>query len=117
MSRRPGGMRLLRGRSLLSELIDAQSADLRVQRLAWYPEFRRRSGRSGYSPMALGESSFDHLNFTICQCRKAFVSRRVCRVACEPALINDEGIGFAEDDGTFHDVLQFANIPGPRVAL
>src|SRR5262252_8217194 len=62
-------------RSLLSVLIDAQSADLRVQGLAWYPEFRRCSGGSGYSPMALGESSFDHLNFAIRQCRKAFVSR------------------------------------------
>ena len=102
-------------RSLLSVLIEAQSADLRVQRLAWYPEFRGCSGGSGYSPMALGESSFDHLNFTICQCRKAFLPRWVCRVARKPALINDEGIGFTEDDCTFHDILQFANIPGPRM--
>ena len=53
-------------KSLLSVLIDAQSADLRVQGLAWYPEFRRCSGGSCYSPIALGESSFDHLNLTIC---------------------------------------------------
>ena len=56
-------MGLLRNRSL--SYIDAQPPNLRLERLAWYPEFRRRSGRSGYSPMALGESSFDHLNFTI----------------------------------------------------
>jgi hypothetical protein len=41
--------------------------------LAWYAEFRGRSGRSGYPPMSLGENSFDHFDFTIFQCRKAFV--------------------------------------------
>jgi hypothetical protein len=73
-----GGRSLLfrfRGASLLPVLIDAQPADLRFQRLAWYPEFRGRSGRSGYPPMALGESSFDHFHFTICQCRRAFARR------------------------------------------
>ena len=45
-------------RSLMSVLVDAQSADLRVQGLAWYPEFRRCSGGSGYWPMALGEGRF-----------------------------------------------------------
>jgi len=57
-------MGLLRNRSL--SYIDAQPPNLRLERLAWYPEFRRRSGRSGYSTVAFGESRFDHLDLTIC---------------------------------------------------
>jgi hypothetical protein len=44
----------------LPVLIDAQAADLRLQRLPWNPEFRGRSGRPGYPAMAFGESRFDH---------------------------------------------------------
>src|SRR5262249_36180358 len=65
----------LRGRSLVPVFIDAQPPDLRFQSLARYSEFRGCSAGSAYSPMAISESSFDHLNFTIGQCRKAFVSR------------------------------------------
>jgi hypothetical protein len=59
------GEMLFSRRSLLAVFIEAQPPDLRFKRLAWYPEFRRCSRGSGYSPMALRESSFDHLNFTI----------------------------------------------------
>ena len=64
----PGGA-LLSGGSLLPVLIDAQSPDLGFQSLAWYPEFRGCSCRSGNPSMGPGESSFDHLHFTIFQCR------------------------------------------------
>ena len=90
-------MRLLRGGSLLCVLIDAQPPNLRLQRLAWYPEFCGRAGGLGDPPVAFGESRFDHFHFT------------------QPALINGEGVGFTQNDCTFHDVLQFADIPGPRV--
>jgi hypothetical protein len=66
MSRRPGCMRLLRGRSPLSVLIDAQPPNLRFQRLPGNPEFRGRAGRPGDPPVAFGESRFDHLDLTIC---------------------------------------------------
>ena len=64
----PGGA-LLSGGSLLPVLIDAQSPDLGFQSLAWYPEFRGCSCRSGNPSMGPGESSFDHLHFTIFECR------------------------------------------------
>lgn len=64
--------RLFRNCSLLSVLIDAQPQDLRFQSLAWYPEFRGCSGRSGNSTMRLRESILDHFHFTIFQCRKVF---------------------------------------------
>ena len=63
---RPGPL-LFRIGSFLPELINSQSADLRFERLAWYSKFSGRSGRSGNPPMGLGESSFDHFHFTICQ--------------------------------------------------
>ncbi len=37
------------------------------------------------------------------------------RFAFQPALINEEGIRFTEDDCAFHDILQFADIAGPIV--
>ena len=42
---------------------------------------------------------------------------RVGLFAFEPTLFDDNSLGFTEDDGTFHDVLQFTNIPGPMVVL
>ena len=69
----PRAVGYLEGGRFCPYLSMRQPPDLRFQRLAWYPEFRGRSGRSGNPPMALGESRFDHLHFTICQCRKTFV--------------------------------------------
>ena len=37
------------------------------------------------------------------------------RFAFQPALINNERVGFREDDCAFHDILQFADIAGPIV--
>jgi hypothetical protein len=74
-AQRAANQLLFRGRWLLPVLFDAQPPDLRFQRLSWYPEFRSRSGRSGYPPMGLGEGSLDHFHFTIIQYRKAFVRR------------------------------------------
>jgi len=50
--------------------------------LTWNPELRRCTRRSGYPPVAVGESRFDHLHFTVCQGQKPFVRpRRVCGFA------------------------------------
>ena len=55
----------LRGGSPLPVSVYAEPSDFRFQRLAWYPELRGCTGRSGYAAMGLGESGFDHLHFTI----------------------------------------------------
>jgi len=41
----------------LTKPVDAQPADLRFERLARYPKFRGRSGRSGDSPTAFGSAA------------------------------------------------------------
>jgi hypothetical protein len=102
---------------LVLVLIDAEPPDLRLQYLPWNAEFRGSSGRPGNAPMALRESGFDHLQFTICQHRERFVGVwRIGRFALWPALIHYEGIAFAQDNGAFDDVLQFADIAGPLVS-
>src|SRR5258706_12388105 len=79
MSRRPRGETLFGGWRLLPVLINAEPLDLRLQRLPWDTEFRRRAGRSRDAAMGLRESRFDHFDFTICQRRKALVRpRRLC---------------------------------------
>ena len=59
--------------TLVLVLIDAEPLDLRLQCLPWNAEFRGGPGRSAYAPMALRESGFDHLQFTIRRLRKRFV--------------------------------------------
>jgi hypothetical protein len=61
----------LSGGSPLPVLIDTQSPKLRFQRLARYSESSGRSRRSGYPPMGLGKSGFDHFHFTIVQSRES----------------------------------------------
>ena len=70
-----GPLTLFGDGSFLSVLIEAQSPDLRFQRLSWYPEFRSSSGRPGYPPMTLGKSRFDHFHFTMGKGRRVFVRR------------------------------------------
>src|SRR5262249_35867406 len=70
-------VRLFGGRTLLPVLIDAEPPDLRLQCLPRNPEFRGGTRRSGYPPMSLGESRFNHLDFTVCQCRKAALVLRL----------------------------------------
>jgi hypothetical protein len=110
------GVMLFGSRTLVPVLIDAQPPDFRLQSLPWNAEFRGGSGRSGYVPMALRESGFDHLPFTICQRQERFVwARRIGRFALWPALIHYEGIVFTQNNGALDDVLQFADIAGPLV--
>src|SRR5258708_6617123 len=78
----PQNSRKLSDIGLLPVLIDAQPPDLRFQRLPGNPEFRGCAGGSGYAPVTLGESRFDHLNFASFQRRKPFVrTRRIRRFA------------------------------------
>src|SRR5262249_31642310 len=63
---RKNSVMLFGGGRLLPVLIDAQPPNLRLQRLAWYPEFCSRAGGPGDPPVAFGESRFDHLDLTIC---------------------------------------------------
>ena len=83
--------------------------DFRLQCLPWNAELRGGSGRSGYAPMALRESGFDHLPFTICQRQERFVwARRIGRFALWPALIHYEGIVFTQNNGELDDLCRYS---------
>jgi hypothetical protein len=58
---------LFAGCAPLPILVDAQTPDLRFQRLSWNCEFCGCARRSGYSTMAVGESRFDHLDLAFRQ--------------------------------------------------
>ena len=100
----------------LPVLANPKALDFRFESRPWNPEFGSRARRSGNAAMALGQSSFDCLHFTIQQRRNPFSwLPRLCRFDFQPALIHEEGVRFTENDRTFHDVLQFTNIPRPIV--
>src|SRR6266404_3593434 len=61
-------------------LVDAESADLRVERRWMEAELRRRTGWSRYASATLGERRLDHLPLA---CRQLVSERphRLCRLA------------------------------------
>src|SRR5579862_7337045 len=66
--------------------------------------------------MAFSESGFDQFQFTILQHRERIVwAWRTGRFALQPTVVHYEGIAFTQDNGTFNDVLQLADIAGPAV--
>jgi len=71
---------------LLAVLIDAQAPDLRFQCLPWNTEFCGCAGRSGYAAVAIGESSRDHLHFTIGQRRNPKSFERPGPKSVSPAM-------------------------------
>ena len=86
--------------------IDTEASDLCFERLPWDSELCGRTGRPGDAAVALGESSFDHLQFTISEHRKSSLrSRGFHGRGFEPVLVDEEGIRLNEDDRPFHDVL------------
>src|SRR5262245_12676024 len=108
--------RLFGSRALLPVFIYAEPPDLRFERLPWNPELRGCARWSGYPPMALGKGGLDHLEFTICQHRKPFVRRRrTCRFPFQPTLVDFESVSLNQDDCSFDDVLQFADVAGPMI--
>src|SRR5215472_14097001 len=97
-------------------LLDAQRADLVVQRRGIEAELRRRTGRSCYTSAALGERRLDHLPLT----GRQLVTERTYglrRFARQPAQVDGERVGVADDDRPLEDVLQLAHVPGPAVGF
>src|SRR6266404_549774 len=97
-------------------LVDPQCVDLRVERRWMEAELRRRAGRSRDTSPAFGKRRLDHLPLA---CRQLVTERphRLRRLLREPARVDGERAGVADDDRALDDVLQLAHVPGPAVGL
>src|SRR5512133_2991825 len=98
-------------------LVDAQRSDLGFQRRRGEPELRGGPRGPGYASLGLGERRLDHRPLSCAE----LVGERLLSVvrsrgpAREPGLVEGEGLRVGEDDRALDDVLQLADVPGPRV--
>src|SRR3954467_1554687 len=100
-------------------LVDAQSRDLRLQRLTGHAQPGGSARWAPYTAAGLRQSTLDHLSFEVRRCRheRTRSSGLPVRLDDQPTLVDGEYVAIAQDDRPLDDVLELSHVAGPVVRL